>query len=346
MATYTFFGTTDPPSFGGAAVTGDATDYTFGVAFEVLVEGKGKAVRFYFPKNAGTTMTWPVKVGIWERSSGKLIGEGASALTKEPGASQWVEAAITVPPTLVPGDVYVVGYLHDRLTGGAGYWAQPGYFAKAAEVPGIMIAPKGGSVPGGNGRFKVGSALAMPSEQFEETNYAVDVVFEVEGEEEAEPVEHDDAGSCAIQLSGFGADAALAEDARVGYITLTGSGGDEFRSSSEDSGTAIVALVGTGSETFGGSDAGSVALIFGITGTDALEADDAADGALALIGTGIDSWHVVTAELPPVDRPTSLVLAGHAPSLTLADRVPTMVLADHAPSLILAPHDPEVILDG
>jgi hypothetical protein len=327
-------------------VTGDATDYTFGVAFEVLVEGKGKAVRFYFPKNAGATMTWPVKVGIWERSTGDLIGEGLSAVTEEPAASQWVEAAITVPPTLKPGNVYVVGYLHDRLTGGPAYWALAHYFAKAAEVPGIMIAPKGGSVPGGNGRFKVGAALAMPSEQFNETNYGVDVVFEVEGEEEAEPVEYDDAGSCAIQISGSGADAALAEDAGVGYLTLTGSGSDEFRSSSEDSGTAVMALVGTGAEAFGASDADSVTLTFDITGTDALEAEDAADGALALVGTGIDSWHVVSPELPPVDRPTRLVLGGRAPSLALADRAPTMVLADRAPSLILAPHDPEVILDG
>jgi hypothetical protein len=187
MATYTFFGTTDPPIFGGEAETGDPSDYTLGFAFEPLVAGTAKAVRFYFPVNTkvASTMVWPVRVGIWEMetaTTGKLLGEGLSSITKEPSSSQWVEVALSSPPTLKVGTVYVAGYVHDRLTGNPSYWVKPGYYSTAHEVAGIMVAPKSSGVPGGNGRFTSGNALTMPKEQFGETNYGVDVSYEVAGE--------------------------------------------------------------------------------------------------------------------------------------------------------------------
>lgn len=181
MAVYSFFGSASPPAFGGAAESGDSTSYTLGLAFETLVAGTAKAARFYWPKVAASTLTWPVKVGIWERSTGKLLAEGTSTITTEPATNQWVEVAFSSPPKLESGVVYVVGYLHKRLTGNAGYWVKSAYFTASVTVEGIMVAPKNSAVAGGNGRFHVGAELAMPAETFGEANYGVDVVFEVAG---------------------------------------------------------------------------------------------------------------------------------------------------------------------
>jgi hypothetical protein len=119
-------------------------------------------------------MTWPVKVGVWERSTGKLLAEGATATAKQPEVSGWVEAAFASPPTLAAGTVYVVGYLHDRLTGNPGYWTKPGDFATTAEVSLGSCGRRNSSVLGGTGRFHTGATLTMPAEQFGETNYVVE----------------------------------------------------------------------------------------------------------------------------------------------------------------------------
>jgi hypothetical protein len=186
VPTYTFFGTADPPAF-GAPATGDNTSYTLGLAFEPLVAGNAVGVRFYWPKEPGATMAWPVKVGIWNRESGALLAEGATATAVEPAASGWIEASFPAPPALEPGSVYVVGYLHQRLTGNPAYWASQHFFeSESVIVAGVMVAPKSSGVAGGNARFHISPELSMPDETFGESNYGVDVVFEVAGEEELE----------------------------------------------------------------------------------------------------------------------------------------------------------------
>lgn len=144
-------------------VEADFAPVELGVRFTSAVAGTVKAIRFY----RGVAIPSGYTVHLWD-ASGALLTSGVAIEGQGP-APGWQEVAVS-PTAIEANEVYTASY-----------------FASSGEYAGDLHAFDVGFVNGpltllgdGNGVYAYGSTSAFPALTYENSNYFVDVVFEVE----------------------------------------------------------------------------------------------------------------------------------------------------------------------
>ncbi|GAN76151.1 DUF4082 domain-containing protein [Acidisphaera rubrifaciens] len=131
-----------------------------GVRFESAVAGDIVGVRFFKgPQNTGTHTA-----ELWN-ATGSLL---ATATFTNETAGGWQEADFAMPVPIAANTIYVASY----HTGVGHYSATANGFASSI-TSGPLTAP----ASGGNGVYAYGSSSVFPTQNYNATNYGVDVVF-------------------------------------------------------------------------------------------------------------------------------------------------------------------------
>ncbi len=160
VSAQSLFFPTDTPA---TITVNDANSVELGVKFQAATSGAITGIRFYKgPQNTGT------HTGELWSSNGTLL---ATATFTNETASGWQEVDFSSPVMITAGTTYVASY---HTTSGD-YSASGNYFATAHTNGGLTALASGAS--GGDGLFAYGSGPLFPSNNFNATNYWVDVVF-------------------------------------------------------------------------------------------------------------------------------------------------------------------------
>jgi hypothetical protein len=134
-----------------------------GVKFTSSQAGQINGVSFYKgPQNTGTHVA-----DLWS-STGTLL---ATATFTNETASGWQQVNFATPVSITAGTTYVASY----HTNAGDYSADPNLFASAVAT-GPLTAPSSAS-SGGNGVYAYGSSSLFPTNSYNATSYAVDVLF-------------------------------------------------------------------------------------------------------------------------------------------------------------------------
>lgn len=140
----------------------DSNSVELGFKFHSAVDGDVVGLRFF--KGADNTGS---HVGSLWSATGDLL---ATATFANETAEGWQQVMFATPVSLTAGVSYVASYHTD-----GNYSADPGFFANS-HSSGMLIAPA--STPGNaNGLFAYGSSSLFPTDSFNATGYAVDVLF-------------------------------------------------------------------------------------------------------------------------------------------------------------------------
>lgn len=140
----------------------DSNSVELGMKFQASTSGDITGLRFYKgPSNTGMHVA-----DLWS-STGTLL---ATATFTNETASGWQQVNFATPVTITAGTTYIAAY----HTAG-NYSADPGLFAGAV-TNGPLTAPSSAS-SGGNGVYAYGSGSLFPTNTYNSTSYAVDVLF-------------------------------------------------------------------------------------------------------------------------------------------------------------------------
>ncbi|MFK4577978.1 DUF4082 domain-containing protein [Bradyrhizobium ottawaense] len=157
--TVSLFSSNPTPSIVSA---NDQSSVELGVKFQASTAGDILGLRFYKgPNNTGTHVA-----DLWS-STGTLL---ATATFTNETASGWQQVNFGTPVTIAAGTTYIASY----HTAG-NYSADPNLFASSV-TNGPLTAPSSAS-SGGNGVYAYGSGSLFPTNTFNATSYAVDVLF-------------------------------------------------------------------------------------------------------------------------------------------------------------------------
>nr|WP_244561355.1 DUF4082 domain-containing protein [Bradyrhizobium canariense] len=133
-----------------------------GMKFRASTSGDIIGLRFYKgPSNTGTHVA-----DLWS-STGTLL---ATATFTNETASGWQQVNFSTPVTIASGTTYIASY-HSA----GGYSSDPNLFASSI-TSGPLTAPSS-SASGGNGVYAYGTDRLFPTNTFNATSYAVDVLF-------------------------------------------------------------------------------------------------------------------------------------------------------------------------
>ncbi|MET4329771.1 VCBS repeat-containing protein [Bradyrhizobium sp. i1.15.2] len=158
-STVNLFSTDPTPS---VVTANDPNSVELGMKFLASSSGDIVGLRFYKgPSNTGTHVA-----DLWS-STGTLL---ATATFSNEAASGWQQVSFSTPVTIAAGTTYIAAY----HTAG-NYSADPNLFASSV-TNGPLTAPSSAS-SGGNGVYAYGSGSLFPTNTFNATSYAVDVVF-------------------------------------------------------------------------------------------------------------------------------------------------------------------------
>ncbi len=135
----------------------DPRSVELGIKFEATSGGDITGVRFY--QSAGNTGTQIVN--LWS-SDGTLLATATSSSTTGPG---WVEIDFAQPVYVEANTVYVASY----FTSDGNYGDNIGFFSSGSFSNGPLTALAG--------VYHYGSSSAFPTEQYQNSNYWVDVVL-------------------------------------------------------------------------------------------------------------------------------------------------------------------------
>ncbi|WP_247477940.1 DUF4082 domain-containing protein [Bradyrhizobium sp. CW9] len=158
-STVSLFSANPTPS---VVTVNDPNSVELGMKFQASTSGDIVGLRFYKgPSNTGTHVA-----DLWS-STGSLL---ATATFSNETASGWQQVNFATPVTITAGTTYIASY----HTAG-NYSDDPNLFANAV-TNGPLTAPSSSS-SGGNGVYAYGSGSLFPTNTFNATSYAVDVVF-------------------------------------------------------------------------------------------------------------------------------------------------------------------------
>lgn len=171
MTAYTLFGQS-----GGGSSVGDQNSYTMGVQFEVSVACILTGIWFYSAAGSGTDL--PGTIALYQVSGTSLVHSEAASWSGA-GASGWIRAAFTSPPSLSPSTSYkACVFLLEGTPTVSWYSATAHYWDTGAGASGItngpLSAPANAGGDGGQDTFNSGGSLAYPSGSFNAANYWVD----------------------------------------------------------------------------------------------------------------------------------------------------------------------------
>ncbi|WP_247429529.1 DUF4082 domain-containing protein [Bradyrhizobium sp. 139] len=156
---FSLFGSNPTPSVVSA---NDGSGIEVGMKFQASTSGDITGLRFYKgPSNTGTHVA-----DLWS-STGTLL---ATAVFANETASGWQQVNFSSPVTIAAGTTYVASY-HSS----GGYSSDPSLFASSV-TSGPLTAPSSSS-SGGNGIYAYGTDSLFPTNSFNATSYAVDVLF-------------------------------------------------------------------------------------------------------------------------------------------------------------------------
>ncbi|OYX97403.1 MAG: hypothetical protein B7Y80_19850 [Hyphomicrobium sp. 32-62-53] len=163
---------------------GDANDnqpVELGMKFTVDRPGEITQLKYYRSATDGASDT-DVRDGHLWGPGGVLLG--TATFSSAPGELGWQVASLASPIAILPGVEYIVSY---RTLNN--YVSSVGYFAPANEVSfdgldddaftdpfGVLSAPQG-TAENPNGVYAYGTALVVPNDTFNASNYWVDVTF-------------------------------------------------------------------------------------------------------------------------------------------------------------------------
>ncbi|MCP3144317.1 DUF4082 domain-containing protein [Pyxidicoccus xibeiensis] len=148
------------------AMDSDTGAVELGMKFRVSVPGTLRGVRFY---KGGAQNVGPHRVRLWSRAGTKL----AEATSTSETTVGWQTVRFASPVTVTTGTTYVVSY----YASAGRYAATVGGF-NAEKVRGPIRGLASG-VDGVNGVYRYGGGF--PTQGYQNTDYAVDVVFLPEG---------------------------------------------------------------------------------------------------------------------------------------------------------------------
>ena len=151
------------------AMDSDTGAVELGMKFRVSVPGTVRGVRFY---KGGTQNAGPHRVRLWSRAGAQL----AEAASTSETTSGWQTVRFASPVTVSAGTTYVVSY----YASAGRYSATPGGFT-SEKVRGPIRGLASG-VDGVNGVYRYGGGF--PTQGYQNTDYAVDVVFLPEAPQE------------------------------------------------------------------------------------------------------------------------------------------------------------------
>ncbi|PJG51828.1 hypothetical protein CVM73_28790 [Bradyrhizobium forestalis] len=158
-STVSLFSSNPTPS---VVTENDPNSVELGMKFQASTTGDIMGLRFYKgPSNTGTHVA-----DLWS-SSGTLL---ATATFTNETASGWQQVNFATPVTITAGTTYIASY----HTAG-NYSDDPNLFASSV-TNGPLTAPSSAS-SGGNGVYAYGSGSLFPTNTFNATSYAVDVLF-------------------------------------------------------------------------------------------------------------------------------------------------------------------------
>ncbi|MCK1535425.1 MULTISPECIES: DUF4082 domain-containing protein [unclassified Bradyrhizobium] len=158
-STVSLFSSSPTPSI---VSVNDPSSVELGMKFQASTTGDIVGLRFYKgPNNTGTHVA-----DLWS-STGTLL---ATATFTNETASGWQQVNFSTPVTIAAGTTYIASY----HTAG-NYSADPNLFASSV-TNGPLTAPSSAS-SGGNGVYAYGSGSLFPTNTFNATSYAVDVLF-------------------------------------------------------------------------------------------------------------------------------------------------------------------------
>ncbi|MFC7700506.1 DUF4082 domain-containing protein, partial [Bradyrhizobium sp. GCM10028915] len=158
-STVSLFSANPTPS---VVTVNDPNSVELGMKFQASSSGDITGLRFYKgPSNTGTHVA-----DLWS-STGSLL---ATATFTNETANGWQQVNFATPVTITAGTTYVASY----HTAG-NYSADPSLFASSV-TNGPLTAPSSAS-SGGNGVYAYGSGSLFPTNTFNATSYAVDVLF-------------------------------------------------------------------------------------------------------------------------------------------------------------------------
>jgi hypothetical protein len=146
------------------ASSSDTEAVELGVKFRSDVNGVVTGVRFY----KGTANAGAHVGNLWSES-GQLL---ASVKFTGETASGWQQATFATPVAVSANTVYVASYFAPK----GRYAADSGYFASTGTDNGPLHALPSG-VSGPNGVYVYGTSSTFPGNNFQSTNYWVDVLF-------------------------------------------------------------------------------------------------------------------------------------------------------------------------
>jgi Ca2+-binding RTX toxin-like protein len=151
-----------------------------GMKFTASQAGQVTQLKYYRSTSDATDVD--TRDGHLWSSDGTLLA--TATFISGVGASGWQVADLSGPVTLTPGVEYIVSYRTQN-----NYVSSQGYFAPANEVTfdgidddsftdpfGVLSAPQN-TVASPNGVYAYGSALVIPTDTFNASNYWVDVTF-------------------------------------------------------------------------------------------------------------------------------------------------------------------------
>jgi hypothetical protein len=150
---------------GNAAATDDPNSVELGVRFTADVNGFVKGIRFH--KGPGNTGTH--RASLWGPTGALLAGANFTGET----ATGWQQVLFPTPVAITAGTVYTASY-HARR---GRYAFDEEYFTSTFDAPPLHALA---TLPGGNGVYRYGTAVAFPTDTFHATNYWVDVVFDTQ----------------------------------------------------------------------------------------------------------------------------------------------------------------------
>lgn len=158
-STVSLFSSNPTPS---VVTVNDPNSVELGMKFQASASGDITGLRFYKgPSNTGTHVA-----DLWS-STGTLL---ATATFTNETASGWQQVNFATPVTITAGTTYIASY----HTAG-NYSDDPNLFASSV-TNGPLTAPSSAS-SGGNGVYAYGSGSLFPTNTFNATSYAVDVLF-------------------------------------------------------------------------------------------------------------------------------------------------------------------------
>ncbi|WP_161597210.1 N,N-dimethylformamidase beta subunit family domain-containing protein, partial [Dyadobacter flavalbus] len=144
-----------------------------GMKFRSATAGNITGVRFY--KQAGNTGTHTGQ--LYSNAGVKL----AEVVFQDETASGWQQANFTSPVAIAANTTYVISY-HSS----SGYYSAVNPYFTSAKVRGPLRG-LADNEDGNNGVYKYSATPAFPTDNYQSSNYFVDVVFDDDAEDETPP---------------------------------------------------------------------------------------------------------------------------------------------------------------